>query len=88
MVASTNGHILRYRWDGTQNRDYCLDLRRIPFCINKQVSKAEPIVEENIYVNNMEYSPLVGGFAVTLNDGHAAFLTASSLRFDPNVSPD
>lgn len=34
----------------------------------------------------MEYSPLVGGFAVTLNDGHAAFLTASSLRFDPNVS--
>lgn len=39
MVATTNSHVLRYRWDGTQNRDYNLDLRRIPFCINQQVSK-------------------------------------------------
>lgn len=39
MVSTTRGHILRYRWDATQNRDYCLDLRRIPFCIDQQVSK-------------------------------------------------
>lgn len=84
MVATTQGHVLRYRWDGTQNRDYNLDLRRIPFCINQQVSKAVPIVEENTYIIDIEYSPLVGGFAVVLNDGRAAFLTASSLRFDPN----
>lgn len=36
----------------------------------------------------MEYSPLIGGFAIVLNDGRAAFLTASSLKFDPNVSQD
>lgn len=41
MVATTNGHVLRYRWDGTQNRDYNLDLRRVPFCINQQVSKGK-----------------------------------------------
>lgn len=34
----------------------------------------------------MEYSPLIGGFAITLNDGRAAYLTANSLKFDPNVS--
>lgn len=84
MVATTTGHILRYKWDGTQNRDYNLDLRRIPFCINQQVSKAEPIVEENTYIIAMEYSPLVGGFAIVFNDGRAAFLTATSLKFDPN----
>lgn len=39
MVSTVRGHVLRYRWDGTLNRDYCLDLRRIPFCIDKQVSK-------------------------------------------------
>lgn len=33
----------------------------------------------------MEYSPLIGGFAITLNDGRAAYLTANSLKFDPNV---
>ncbi|KRT84788.1 hypothetical protein AMK59_2574 [Oryctes borbonicus] len=84
MVATSQGHVLRYRWDGTQNRDYNLDLRRIPFCINQQVSKAVPIVEENTYIVDIEYSPLIGGFAIVLNDGRAAFLTASSLRFDPN----
>ncbi|KAK4884322.1 hypothetical protein RN001_000593 [Aquatica leii] len=84
MVATSKGHVLRYRWDGSQNRDYNLDLRRIPFCINQQVSKAIPIVEENTYIIDMEYSPLLGGFAIALNDGRAAFLTASSLKFDPN----
>lgn len=39
MISTVHGHILRYRWDGSMNRDYCLDLRRIPFCIDKQVSK-------------------------------------------------
>ncbi|KAG5887614.1 hypothetical protein JTB14_002623 [Gonioctena quinquepunctata] len=84
MLSTKNGHVLRYRWDGSQNRDYTLDLRRIPFCINQQVSKAIPIVEENTYIIEIEYSPLVGGFSIVLNDGRAAFLTASSLKFDPN----
>ncbi|KAL3288875.1 hypothetical protein HHI36_003321 [Cryptolaemus montrouzieri] len=86
MISTSEGHILRYRWDGSQYRDYNLDLRRIPFCINQQVSKAIPIVEENTYVIDIDYSPLVGGFSIVLNDGRAAFLTASSLKFDPNVS--
>jgi RAB6A-GEF complex partner protein 1 len=47
---------------------------------------AEPITEENTYISEIEYSPLVGGFAAVLNDGRAAFLTAFSLQFDPNVS--
>lgn len=47
---------------------------------------AVPILEHNTYVTSMEYSPLIGGFAITLNDGRAAYLTANSLKFDPNVS--
>lgn len=34
----------------------------------------------------MDYSPLAGGFAIVFNDGRAAVLTASTLKFDPNVS--
>ncbi|KAJ0174251.1 hypothetical protein K1T71_010397 [Dendrolimus kikuchii] len=85
LVCTTRSHLLRYRWDGTQNRDYCLDLGRIPFSINQQVSKAEPILEDNIHVNDIEYSPLVCGFGITLNDGRAAYLTAPNLKFDPNA---
>ena len=49
-------------------------------------SAAVPILEDNTYITSMEYSPLIGGFAITLNDGRAAYLTANSLKFDPNVS--
>lgn len=86
MVATRSSKVLRYRWDGHEERDFSLDLQRIPFSINQQVSYAVPIVEKDVYVASMDYSPLVGGFAVTLSDGRAAFLTANDLRFDPNVS--
>ncbi|XP_050445282.1 guanine nucleotide exchange factor subunit Rich isoform X3 [Cataglyphis hispanica] len=85
MVATKTSHVVRHKWDGTMNRDYSLDLRRIPFSIDQQLSTvAVPLTENNIYVTDIEYSPLVGGFAIVLNNGKAAFLTAQSLKFDPN----
>ncbi|XP_017891417.1 guanine nucleotide exchange factor subunit Rich isoform X3 [Ceratina calcarata] len=85
MVATKTSHVVRQKWDGTVNRDYSLDLRRIPFSVDQQISTvAVPLTENNIYVTDIEYSPLVGGFAIVLNNGKAAFLTAQSLKFDPN----
>jgi hypothetical protein len=46
---------------------------------------AAPLTTKNTYIVDIEYSPLVGGFGIILNDGRAALLTASSLKFDPNV---
>ena len=87
MIATKTSHIVRHKWEGTPNRDYSLDLRRIPFSVDQQISTvAVPITENNVYVTDIEYSPLVGGFAVVLSNGKAAFLTAQSLKFDPNVS--
>lgn len=86
MIGTRSPKILRYRWDGSEERDFSLDLQRIPFSINQQVSYAVPIVDKDIHVTSMDYSPLVCGFAITLSDGRAAFLTANDLRFDPNVS--
>lgn len=84
-MATKTSHIVRQRWEGTANRDYSLDLRRIPFSIDQQISTpALPITENNVYVTDIEYSPLVGGFAIVLSNGKAAFLTAQSLKFDPN----
>lgn len=84
MVASSAGFLLRYRWNGELVYDYCVDLRRTPFSIDQQASPAVPIQEKGVYVVAVEYSPLVGGLAAVLNDGRAAFITASSLKFDPN----
>lgn len=38
MVATKSERILRIRWDGAEERDFSLDLKRIPFSINQQVS--------------------------------------------------
>lgn len=38
MVATKSERILRIRWDGVEDRDFSLDLKRIPFSINQQVS--------------------------------------------------
>ncbi|XP_014479745.1 PREDICTED: guanine nucleotide exchange factor subunit Rich [Dinoponera quadriceps] len=85
MIATKTSHVVRYKWDGSMNRDYSLDLKRIPFSIDQQISTvAVPLTENNVYVTDIEYSPLVGGFAIVLSDGRAAFLTAQSLKFDPN----
>ena len=39
MVATKAGKILRYSWEGQEIRDYSLDLRRIPFCVDQQVGQ-------------------------------------------------
>lgn len=41
MVSTCNGHILRYHWNSSINRDYCLDLRRTPFSIDLHVSNGK-----------------------------------------------
>lgn len=38
MVATKNGRVIRLSWSGVEERDYALDLKRIPFSINQQVS--------------------------------------------------
>lgn len=38
MFATKDGRVIRYRWDGVEERDFTLDLKRIPFSINQQVS--------------------------------------------------
>jgi hypothetical protein len=37
MVATDKLSVLRINWEGLEERDYSLDLRRIPFSINQQV---------------------------------------------------
>ena len=84
MIATKDGKILRFSWEGQEIRDYTLDLRRIPFCVDQQVLKAVPLTDKNVFVSKISYSPLIGGYALVFNDGRAAFLVASTLNFDPN----
>jgi len=47
---------------------------------------ASQLNSANVYIGALHYSALLGGFAVVLSNGRAAFLTANSLKFEPSVS--
>jgi len=47
---------------------------------------ASQLNSTSINVKALHYSALLGGFAVVMSNGRAAFLTASSLKFEPSVS--
>jgi hypothetical protein len=43
------------------------------------------VADRSVFVSKIAYSPLIGGYAIVLNDGRAAVLFASTPSFDPNV---
>lgn len=52
MISTDENHILRYRWDGTVNSDFCIDLRRVPFSVDQHASRAVPIQVRHVYYRN------------------------------------
>ena len=56
MVSTDESHIVRYRWDGTINTDFCIDLRRTPFSLDQQASRAIPIQVKLLFCVLIEYS--------------------------------
>jgi RAB6A-GEF complex partner protein 1 len=47
MVATDKLSVLRINWEGMEERDYSLDLRRIPFSINQQVHYGKQSISVN-----------------------------------------
>lgn len=47
---------------------------------------AFPLKTEGVSFRAMDYSPLLGGFAVVLADGRGGFMSAETAIFDCSVS--
>ncbi|ELT93270.1 hypothetical protein CAPTEDRAFT_227272 [Capitella teleta] len=84
MVATRRGLLQRIHWDGIVNSDMTIELSSIPFSADLQHSRASMLDDRGIYVSRQDYSPLLGGFAVVLSNGRAAFITANTLKFEPS----
>ncbi|XP_070563112.1 guanine nucleotide exchange factor subunit RIC1-like isoform X2 [Ptychodera flava] len=83
MVSSGHGILMRVRWDGVVNDKMSISINTIRFSIDLQQSRQTQLDQPGVYFNQIEYCPLLGGFAVILGDGRAGFLTAPSARFEP-----
>ncbi|XP_077981374.1 guanine nucleotide exchange factor subunit RIC1-like [Glandiceps talaboti] len=83
MLSSGHGILQRIRWDGVVNYKMTIAINTIRFSIDLQQSRQTQLDQAGVYFNHIEYSALLGGFAVTLADGRAGFLTAPTVRFEP-----
>ncbi|XP_035209337.1 guanine nucleotide exchange factor subunit RIC1-like isoform X2 [Stegodyphus dumicola] len=84
MVTTIDGHFWRVHWEGQLNEDYTLNLGNISFCLDQLQSRGLTFDGSGFYVKSMEYSPIIGGFSVVLSNGQAAFITATTLKFEPH----
>lgn len=68
-VASNLGKIVKFSWDGIEEKEHEIDLRNISYFTNQQHVTLLSTFETELYITSMEYSPLLNGFAVVFNDG-------------------
>ncbi|TMS40173.1 hypothetical protein L596_006586 [Steinernema carpocapsae] len=82
FVCLKDGWMHRISWDGVVDSDFSFHVTSIPFAYDQLQSKPD-FVQNGAYIRDIEYAPLVGGFAVVLSDGRAALLTSQNSLFCP-----
>uniref|UniRef100_A0A0N5AX60 Protein RIC1 homolog n=1 Tax=Syphacia muris TaxID=451379 RepID=A0A0N5AX60_9BILA len=83
FICLQNSWLHRLRWDGTTDDENSFFLSEVAFASDQLQFKPEYIMDNSIYVVDIVYAPLVGGFCIVLSDGRAAILTSPSSRFHP-----
>lgn len=85
VLGTGRGLVQRVGWvDGRIKTRFTIELASVPFSTDLQQTRATPLNDSSVHVTHLEYSSLIGGFAVVLSNGRAAFLASSSLKFEPN----
>ncbi|XP_063962298.1 guanine nucleotide exchange factor subunit RIC1-like [Lytechinus pictus] len=83
LVATGQGLLRRITWEGIGRSHLDVSIRTVPFSLDLQQSRESLLDDPSIHFKQLEYSVLLGGFAVVLSDGRAAFLTSESAKFSP-----
>ncbi|ESN99121.1 hypothetical protein HELRODRAFT_189001 [Helobdella robusta] len=85
MISTSRGLLQRIYWsDGHIKSNATIELASLPFSADLQHSRSIQLNNSSVHVSLIDYSPQMGGFAVVLSDGRAAFLAANSLKFEPH----
>lgn len=82
FISTGNGLLQRINWSGLLEGEMTMSIHSIPFTNDFESALAIPLKTEGISFRAMEYSPLLGGFAVVLADGRGGFLSSETANFD------
>ncbi|XP_076071395.1 guanine nucleotide exchange factor subunit RIC1-like isoform X3 [Mytilus galloprovincialis] len=86
VIATSDGHLNRIKWNGTKSEKNSLFIRDFPVSIDFQNTKAAKLTESDGYVVHMEYSPIIGGYVMVLSSGRAMFVIPPSTKADNGVA--
>ncbi|CAC5367235.1 RIC1 [Mytilus coruscus] len=86
VIATSDGHLNRIKWNGTKSEKNSLFIRDFPVSLDFQNTKAAKLTECDGYVVHMEYSPIIGGYVMVLSSGRAMFVIPPSTKADNGVA--
>ncbi|VDH91331.1 RAB6A-GEF complex partner protein 1 [Mytilus galloprovincialis] len=86
VIATSDGHLNRIKWNGTKSEKNSLFIRDFPVSMDFQNTKAAKLTESDGYVVHMEYSPIIGGYIMVLSSGRAMFVIPPSTKADNGVA--
>lgn len=82
FISTGSGLLQRVNWHGLLEGEMTMSIHSIPFTNDLENARAIPLKTEGVSFRAMEYSPLLGGFAVVLADGRGGFLSAETANFE------
>ncbi|CAJ0585488.1 unnamed protein product, partial [Mesorhabditis spiculigera] len=84
LVCLTNGFTHRISWAGQVDAEYSIRLSTVPFAYDQLQSRAE-YIPEGIFVRDIVFAPLIGGYCMVFSDGRAGLLTSQDVKFHPKT---
>lgn len=85
MVATEEGSLHRIKWNASVNQKASFHIRGFPAALDFHQTKACKLTEEDGYVQQMEYSPIIGGYTLVLSSGKALFVIPPSIKVENSV---
>ncbi|XP_064604853.1 guanine nucleotide exchange factor subunit RIC1-like isoform X2 [Liolophura sinensis] len=83
-VSLTDGWLKKIKWDGNVNNNTSVHLQDISLSTDLQFARVNSVQDASVHMISMDYSPLLGGYALVLSNGRGIFLPASNLRSRAN----
>ncbi|KAF8362406.1 hypothetical protein PRIPAC_89329 [Pristionchus pacificus] len=90
LICGSNGFVHHLQWNGkfdnSPSNCSSFQLSKIPFAHDQLQSKPAFLSDHSsVFIRDITFAPLTGGYSIVLSDGRAALLTSNDHKFLPNT---
>ncbi|GMR39671.1 hypothetical protein PMAYCL1PPCAC_09866, partial [Pristionchus mayeri] len=90
LICGSNGFVHHLQWNGkfdnSSSNCSSFQLSKVPFAHDQLQSKPAFLPDHSsVFIRDIAFAPLTGGYSIVLSDGRAALLTSNDHKFIPNT---